>query len=89
LEEETGYQSQDWRFLGVLYDNPPKDTNGIHVFLAQNINRVCEQNLDITEEIELVFLPIAEVMNYVFSGDLCVSGTIAALVLALKSLRID
>ncbi|MDJ1171350.1 NUDIX hydrolase [Roseofilum sp. BLCC_M154] len=83
LEEETGYQSQDWTFLGVLYDNPPKDTNGIHAFLAQNIDRVCEQNLDITEEIELVFIPITEVMNYVVSGDIRVSGTIAALVLAL------
>ncbi|MDJ1180755.1 NUDIX hydrolase [Roseofilum sp. BLCC_M91] len=86
LEEETGYQSQDWTFLSVLYDNPPKDTNGIHVFLAQNIYQVGEQNLDITEEIELVFIPITEVMDFIVRGDLCVSGTIAALVLALKIL---
>ncbi|MDJ1172810.1 NUDIX hydrolase [Roseofilum capinflatum] len=87
LEEETGYQSQEWTFLSVFYDNPPKDTNGIHVFLAQNIDRVCEQNLDVTEEIELVFIPISQVMDAIFRGDLCVSGTVAALVLALKVLE--
>ncbi len=86
FEEETGYQSQDWKFLGVLYDNPPKDTNGIHVFLAQNIHQVGEQHLDITEEIELVFIPINEVMDTIFRGKICVSGTIAALVMALHGM---
>jgi len=86
LEEETGYQTQDWTPLGILYDNPPKDTNGIHVFLAQNIHHVSQQNLDITEDIELVFIPLAQVMDAVFEGNLCVAGTIAALVLALNTL---
>ncbi len=40
--------------LGVLYDNPVKDTNRIHIFLALNATPTGQQKLDITEEIEVI-----------------------------------
>ncbi|MGA9377897.1 MAG: NUDIX hydrolase, partial [Phormidium sp.] len=35
LEEETGYIAKELIKLGTLYDNPIKDTNKIHLFLAK------------------------------------------------------
>ena len=83
LQEETGYGSDRWTFLGKIYDNPPKETNANHLFLAEQVTQVSVPQLDITEEIELVHIPISEVMDWVFRGNLRVSGTISALVLAL------
>ncbi|NEN98946.1 MAG: NUDIX hydrolase, partial [Moorea sp. SIO3I7] len=41
---------------------------------------------DITEEVEIVLVPIDEVMKKIEQGEICVSGTIAALFLGLKFL---
>ncbi len=55
LKEETGYVSQKLTKLATLYDNPVKDTNKIHLFLAENVIKIGEQKLDITEDIESCF----------------------------------
>lgn len=51
LEEETGYISENLILLATLYDNPVKDTNQIHLFLAENAHPSGKKSLDITEEI--------------------------------------
>ncbi len=84
LREETGYTSDRLTKLAVLYDNPVKDTNRIHLFRAENVQKVAEQSLDITEAIEVVPIPIADVPARIASGDLCVAGTLAALFLGLE-----
>lgn len=85
LQEETGYVAQNWVKLGTIYDNPVKDTNTIHIFLAERAVKAGKQVLDLTEEIEVVLVPISEAMNLVRQGQICVSGSIAALTLALNS----
>ncbi len=87
LQEETGYTSDRWQSLGILYDNPPKDTNSIHLFLAQNITQQSAPAPDITEEIETVLIPTSQIIDYIKSGELRVAGTIAALLLALLQLH--
>ncbi|MBC6472587.1 MAG: NUDIX hydrolase [Hormoscilla sp. GM102CHS1] len=84
LREETGYVAPQLIKLATLYDNPVKDTNLIHVFLAENVAKFCEQQLDITEDIEVVLIPVAEVMQRIFKGEIRVSGTIAVIVLGLE-----
>ncbi|MEO0541534.1 MAG: NUDIX hydrolase, partial [Cyanobacteria bacterium P01_A01_bin.105] len=37
LQEETGYLADALEPLATLYDNPVKETNRIHLFLAQNV----------------------------------------------------
>ncbi|NET73213.1 MAG: NUDIX hydrolase [Sphaerospermopsis sp. SIO1G2] len=88
LREETGYTSEQVRSLGVLYDKPSKDTNQIYLFLAEDVVKIGKQeNLDITEEIEVVLIPVNEVFNKVYSGDISVAGTVAALFLGLSKFR--
>jgi len=86
LEEETGYVTKDLIKLATLYDNPIKDTNKIHLFLAKNVQLTGKQNLDITEEVEVVLIPIDRVMNKINQGEIQVSGTIAAIFLGLNFL---
>ena len=89
LQEETGYSAPHLVKLATLYDNPVKDTNQIHLFLAQNAFVSSEQKLDVTEAIEVVLVPTREILERILSGKICVSGTIAALFLALGRQFLD
>ena len=86
LEEETGYIAPNLIKLATLYDKPVKDTNKIHIYLAQNASLEGEQKLDITEEIEIVLIPITEVKKQICTENICVAETIAALFLGLDYL---
>lgn len=86
LEEETGYVATQLIRLTTLYDNPVKDTNKIHLFIAENVHLSSQQRLDITEDIEVVLVPLEEVMAKISAGEICVSGTVAAIFLGLKFL---
>jgi 8-oxo-dGTP pyrophosphatase MutT (NUDIX family) len=88
LEEETGYSAEQLIKLTTLYDNPPKDTNTIHLFLAENVHQTSQQRLDITEDIEVVLIPVSEVMQAIAQRKICVSGTIAAIFLGLEFLSL-
>lgn len=87
MTEETGYIADKLIKLATLYDNPVKDTNAIHVFIATDVVNTGEQILDVTEDIEVVLVPIAQVYDIIASGELCVSGTVAAVFLGLQFLR--
>ncbi len=86
LEEETGYIAKKIIKLTTLYDNPVKDTNKIHVFIALDAFPLGKQKLDLTEEIEVVLIPIPEVKKRIATGEISVSGTLAAIFLGLDFL---
>ncbi|BAY64755.1 hypothetical protein NIES22_48550 [Calothrix brevissima NIES-22] len=87
LAEETGYITQQFRKIATLYDKPSKDTNQIHLFLAENVVKVKEQQLDITEEIEVLLIPVDAVLTKIAQGEIAVAGTVAALFLGLNFLK--
>lgn len=86
LLEETGYVSGDLTKLITLADNPTKDTNRLHVFLAQNCVNVQEQNLDATEDIEVIAVQAEQVQDMIHSGAIKVSGSVAAILLGLEKI---
>ncbi len=87
LQEETGYVAEQLEPLATLYDNPVKDTNNVHLFLARNVTHQGTQQLDTTEDIEVVTVPLQEIDAYIQSGKIQVAGTLSALYLGL--LRLD
>lgn len=87
LEEETGYIAQEVIFIKTIYDNPVKDDNKIHVFLGLNVEKVGKISLDITEDIEVVLVPITEVVNKIMSSEICVAGSIAVIFMGLELLK--
>jgi 8-oxo-dGTP pyrophosphatase MutT (NUDIX family) len=86
LQEETGYIADNIISLATLYDNPVKDTNKIHLFLAENVHLSSEQELDITEDIEVVLIPLEDVVKKIALGEISVCGTITAILLGLNFL---
>lgn len=86
LLEETGYTSGDVEQLLEVIDNPTKDTNKIYFFLARNVRKIAEQDLDESEDIEVLKVPLQEVEQLVLNGEINVSGSVALCLLALKKL---
>lgn len=86
LREETGYIAENVHKIASFYDKPSKDTNQIHIFMAENVVKVGEQeNLDVTEEIEVILIPMDLVFKKIATGEISVAGTVAALFLGLNS----
>lgn len=84
--EETGYTSDDVELVAEVIDNPTKDTNKIYFYLARNAYKIAEQDLDESESIEVLHIPVQEVENMVLSGQINVSGSVALCLLALRKL---
>ena len=58
LLEETGYISEDWTYLGATRESTSKLTNTMHLFLAKDCIKACEQHLDKTEHMDLIIIPL-------------------------------
>lgn len=84
LLEETGYQPSQMEKIARLSDNPTKDTNYIHVFLARGCKKIQEQNLDITESIDILKVSTNDLLRLIKDGHIITSGTIAAIYMALE-----
>jgi ADP-ribose pyrophosphatase len=88
LEETGAVLTQDLIPLAQLYDNPAKDTSRIYAFLALNVREEQSQLLDVTEDIEVVRVPVDQVLNKILQGEICVSGSVALCFLALRHLQV-
>jgi ADP-ribose pyrophosphatase len=60
LLEETGYTFDDYTFLGRISANPATSNNYTYFYLARNGRKVAGQQLDQTEDIEVVTVPLEE-----------------------------
>ncbi|MBD1396994.1 NUDIX hydrolase [Pontibacter sp. JH31] len=86
LLEETGYTSDDVEPLLQVIDNPTKDTNRVYYFLARNVREVAAQDLDESENIEVLKVPLHEVEQMILNGQINVAGSVALCLLALRKL---
>lgn len=76
LREETGYISTDIRKLVTMYKSVGYTTEKHHIYLAQNLTPG-PQDLDPGEEVEVVLIPIKEVVQKIFTGEIQDAKTIA------------
>lgn len=61
LLEETGYQAEQWREIGVVNPNPAIFNNRCYTFLAQDIRKVSDLIPDQTEDIEVELIPLEDI----------------------------
>src|SRR6476620_7068366 len=61
LKEETGYVFESYEYLGKISPNPATSTNYMHMFLARGGEKVAEQSLDETEDVEVILYTLDEV----------------------------
>lgn len=84
LEEETGYTSSRWIEVTSLYANAAKQTNRMHVFLALDAVPTGRFSPEDTEEgMEVVTLPVEEVLQGLKTGLVGQALNVAALLMAL------
>lgn len=78
LREETGYVAGQVVHLGSAAPNPAFLNNRCHSYLALDIQQIEPPQLDGSEDITLVTLPLARVREMIASGQITHSLTIAA-----------
>ncbi|HWJ29044.1 MAG TPA: NUDIX hydrolase [Flavisolibacter sp.] len=61
LLEETGYQFENYEYLGKICANPATNDNFMHMFVARGGKKVGEQKLDATEDLEVIIYSIEDV----------------------------
>lgn len=79
LLEETGHAAADWRHLGVMHPCIGYSDERIEIFLAKDVRRVAEQNLDHNEFLDVLELSPKEAGAAVISGEITDAKTITAL----------
>ena len=68
LREETGFSASTWTHVASPFANPARQTNRVHVFLAEDLDAGGPQTLDAGEAIEHRFLTQAEVAARIGDG---------------------
>lgn len=89
LLEETGYQSDAWIPLGVLFTNSNRGRQAFHFFLALDATKVAEQELEPGEDDAILrFLPIEEVEAWLATSNSNVGmAATTGIFLALSAVR--
>ena len=86
LQEETGYEGDDWRHLGVMHPCIGYSNERIEIFIARGLKHVGHA-WDEGEFLEILTLSLAEAREAVFDGRITDAKTITALYWAERELR--
>jgi 8-oxo-dGTP pyrophosphatase MutT (NUDIX family) len=85
LAEETGLAAASWTELGAIDNSNGVTTDVSHMFLARDLSATVQERQG-DERIELVWLPFADVVARVMSGEITESVSVAA-ILKVELLR--
>ncbi|GAE93413.1 ADP-ribose pyrophosphatase [Gracilibacillus boraciitolerans JCM 21714] len=69
LLEETGYHSENWHSLDYFYPSPGSTTEKIYLFLAENAQKISNQELDELEDIKIEVVDLKNFCKIVEKGD--------------------
>ena len=81
LSEEAGQLAAQWERLGSIFTTPGFTDEKIHLFLARKLTAVA-QALEHDEVIEVVEVPLQEVITMIRQGEVIDGKTICGLMLA-------
>ena len=87
LSEETGYTGGAWEPLGAVASSPSLKDNWAYLFLARSVEETMRPDPDEHELVEVVRVPVKELLDLVHSGKIVSSSGVAAIMLALERLR--
>lgn len=85
LEEETGYRSEKWTYLGKTVESSAKLTNYMYIYLAEDCRKVSNQKLDYGEDIEVIKVGLNEAVEMIMNNEIICNSSIGAI---LKAARI-
>jgi len=79
LKEETGYTTDEWKYLGYVEPNPAFLDNRCHHWLARNVVRTLDPEPDPGENLSVSVMDLAEIRQEISEGRLRHSLAITAL----------
>jgi 8-oxo-dGTP pyrophosphatase MutT (NUDIX family) len=79
LLEETGHVASRWSYVGKLLANPARQTNSLHVFVAEILEVTGEQDLDESEEMTWQFLSEGAIEEAIENGEFSQALHVASL----------
>ncbi len=87
LLEETGYSGGEWELLGSLASSPSLKDNWAHLYLARGVECEAPPQPDEYERVEVVLVPVGELLPKITAGEIPSSSGVAAMLLALNQLQ--
>lgn len=87
LREETGFAAERWSYVGKLFANPARQTNSIHIYLAEGLLHAGGQQLDETESITWSFMSTSALEASIVRGDFSQALHVASLSRVQQYLR--
>jgi 8-oxo-dGTP pyrophosphatase MutT (NUDIX family) len=70
LLEETGYQAEDFRQIGVVNPNPALFNNRCYTFVASNVRKSGDPTPDQAEDIEVLLIPLSDIPELIRKGEI-------------------
>ncbi|MCR5398274.1 MAG: NUDIX hydrolase [Lachnospiraceae bacterium] len=83
LREETGYEAQDWVDMGLYYPAPAYSDEKITMYLARKLTKG-SRSLDEDEFLNIVKIPIKDLVDDIMSGVITDGKTQVAILKAAK-----
>ena len=84
LREETGFDAETLEPLLSLAPEPARSSLRAHFFFARGGVRVSELALDSSEDLEVLLVPVSEVLELIDHGQIVHAAHIAAILLAWR-----
>lgn len=84
LKEETGYEAGHIEPLGKVSGNPATTNNYMHMFLATDCEKIHEQSLDETEDVEVVVYTLDEIKQLIRENKIVQSLHLSCMLYALE-----
>lgn len=78
LREETGYDAEEYVYLGYTTPNPAFQNNRCHAVLARNARPATEPKFDPGEDIANELIPLDQVREYIHTGQITHALVVAA-----------
>jgi ADP-ribose pyrophosphatase len=89
IREETGYEFDSYAYLGKISPNPATSTNYMYMYLATGGEKVAEQSLDETEDVEVVLYSLDEVKQLLKENKIVQSLHCTTIFYALNKLGLN
>jgi 8-oxo-dGTP pyrophosphatase MutT (NUDIX family) len=84
LREETGFEAPHFEPLLSVAPEPARSSTHAHFFFARGGERVTAQSLDTSEELEVLLVPVGELLDLIETGHILHGAHIAAILLAMR-----
>jgi 8-oxo-dGTP pyrophosphatase MutT (NUDIX family) len=88
LLEETGFAAAKWTNVATVFANPARQTNRLHVFLAEELDLGGAQALEDSEDIVHELVDVQAIQSSIQDGSFSQALHIAGFYLCLEFLRV-